>query len=147
MGEWAVPSYFSSIESSLGRTRLSFAGARVANGSTEGCVFCAIAAGTVPAQIVRQDEVIVAFHDLHPRAPTHVLIIPRKHLTSVDALDPDDPDLAGRLLIAAGEIARSLGLMPNGYRVVANTGGDGGQTVPHLHLHLLGGRTFSWPPG
>ncbi|MSR22262.1 MAG: histidine triad nucleotide-binding protein [Gemmatimonadetes bacterium] len=115
--------------------------------AVSGCVFCAIAEGKIPARMVHEDEDFVAFRDLNPQAPTHVLIIPRRHIARMDELLPGDATLAGRLLVLAGEIARSLGLAQDGFRVVVNTGDDGGQTVHHLHLHVLGGRAFSWPPG
>lgn len=112
----------------------------------EGCVFCRIAAGEL-GQPILQDDQVVAFHDLNPRAPTHVLIIPRTHLESVDDLKPEHELLAGRLLTAAARLARESGLVKGGYRLVINTGAGAGQSVFHLHLHLLAGRPFSWPPG
>jgi histidine triad (HIT) family protein len=112
-----------------------------------GCVFCGIAAGTIPARIVYQDDSVVAFEDLYPQAPSHILLIPRVHVESLDELGPEDEGLAGRLILAAAEVARQKGLSRGGYRVVANTGEYGGQTVYHLHLHLLGGRHLAWPPG
>jgi len=111
------------------------------------CIFCEIAAGRVPARIVHEEEALVVFHDLDPQAPTHVLLVPRKHVASMDELGSADEALAARLVLAAGEVARKLGVADGGYRVVANTGPDGGQSVAHLHLHLLGGRAFTWPPG
>ncbi|HVB11411.1 MAG TPA: histidine triad nucleotide-binding protein [Bacillota bacterium] len=108
------------------------------------CVFCRIVNGDIPSRRVFEDGDIVAFHDVAPQAPTHVLVIPRRHVTSLAELD--DPALAGRLLHVAAEVAKSLGLQ-GGYRVVVNTGPDGGQTVDHLHLHVLGGRSLTWPPG
>lgn len=112
-----------------------------------GCVFCGIAAGSIPARIVYEDDDVVAFEDLYPQAPSHILLIPRVHVGSVDDLGPEDEGLAGRLLLAAAEVARKKGLDRGGYRIVANTGENGGQTVFHLHLHLLGGRHLAWPPG
>jgi len=109
-------------------------------------IFCRIAAGEVPARIVRRDENLVAFHDLAPVAPTHVLVVPRRHLASLDATDTGDRELLGALAEAAREIARELGVA-DGYRVVVNNGASAGQSVFHLHLHLIGGRQFSWPPG
>jgi histidine triad (HIT) family protein len=111
------------------------------------CVFCKIARGELPAEIVWEDEGVLAFRDLHPRAPEHVLLIPRKHIGSIDHLDDADAAVAGKLLLAARDIARQLGLSARGYRLVANTGADGGQSVDHLHFHLLGGRSLGWPPG
>jgi histidine triad (HIT) family protein len=97
--------------------------------------------------MVQESDEFLAFRDLNPQAPIHVLVIPRRHIESVADLEAEDGSLGGRLLFAATEIARNLGLDESGYRLVANTGEDGGQTVPHLHLHLLGGRAMSWPPG
>lgn len=110
------------------------------------CIFCKIAAGEIPSKSVYEDEEIFAFHDLDPQAPVHVLIIPKKHIASLDDLSDEDVDLAGHMLAKVKEIAKILDL-ENGYRVVINTGKDGLQTVPHLHLHLLGKRTLTWPPG
>jgi len=111
------------------------------------CIFCEIAAGRIPARVVHEEAELVAFHDLNQQAPIHVLLIPRRHLASVAELGSADEALAGRLLVAAGTVARKLGVEESGYRLVTNTGDDGGQTVPHLHFHLLGGRAFTWPPG
>jgi histidine triad (HIT) family protein len=110
-------------------------------------VFCRIARGELPANVVLDREDVVAFRDLHPRAPEHVLLIPRRHIASVDHLDEADAALMGRLILAARDVARALGLSARGYRVVANTGADGGQSVDHLHFHVLGGRSLGWPPG
>jgi len=110
------------------------------------CIFCRIAAGEIPAQRVHEDEHVVAFHDLHPQAPTHVLIIPRRHLVSLHAAGDEEGLLLGRLLLAAREIAERLGI-GTGYRVVTNCGASAGQSVFHLHLHVLGGRPLGWPPG
>ncbi|HEX9692100.1 MAG TPA: histidine triad nucleotide-binding protein [Gemmatimonadales bacterium] len=109
------------------------------------CLFCKIAAGEIPATIVRQDEEFVAFRDIGPQAPTHVLVIPRRHLSSLNALD--DEGLGGRLLLMTRRVAEDDGLADSGYRVVLNTNADGGQTVDHLHAHVLGGRAMRWPPG
>lgn len=111
-----------------------------------GCIFCKIAAGEIPSTPVYQDEQVYAFADLHPQAPVHVLIVPREHLASLDDGDASQRALLGHLLGTAAEIAKMSGL-GKGYRVVVNTGPEGGQTVDHLHLHLLGGRAMSWPPG
>jgi len=111
------------------------------------CLFCKIAAGEIPADIVHADEEFVAFRDIAPRAPVHVLLIPRRHIPSPGDLGDGDAALAGRLLVAAARLARELGLDATGYRWVLNCGADGGQTVPHLHLHVLGGRELGWPPG
>lgn len=111
------------------------------------CVFCRIAAGEIPARVVFADEDIVVFHDIAPRAPTHLLVIPRRHIPSLDAAAPEDAELLGRLLLAAGAAARGAGLVAGGYRVVNNCGAGAGQSVFHIHLHVLGGRPFNWPPG
>ena len=110
------------------------------------CLFCGIVRGELPAQVVDEAERWVAFRDINPQAPTHLLVVPREHLESLSALEPSHLSLAGELLAAAATVARRAGLSA-GYRVVANTGADGGQTVPHLHLHVLGGRSLRWPPG
>jgi histidine triad (HIT) family protein len=110
------------------------------------CLFCKIAQGTIPSAAVYQDELCYAFSDIHPQSPVHILIIPRKHFTSLDDTGADDREILGHLLNTAAAIARDKGLA-KGYRVVINTGEDGGQTVDHLHLHLLGGRQMTWPPG
>jgi len=110
------------------------------------CLFCKIVEGSIPSTAVYQDELCYAFADIHPEAPVHVLIAPREHIVSMaDAAESDTP-LLGHLLWAAAEIARAKG-MPRGYRVVINTGPDGGQSVNHIHVHLLGGRPLAWPPG
>jgi histidine triad (HIT) family protein len=110
------------------------------------CLFCKIAEGTVPAKAVFQDDRVYAFADIHPQAPVHVLIVPREHIASLHEADETHRELLGHMLGVAAEIARQKGL-GKGYRVVANIGPDGGQTVDHLHLHLLGGRAMTWPPG
>jgi histidine triad (HIT) family protein len=106
----------------------------------EECIFCRIVAGEIPADIVYQDEDFLAFRDIMPRAPTHVLIIPRIHITSVAELTDGQQKLAGRLIIIAKNLAKKQGIAGKGYRLVINCGPEGGQVVPHLHLHLLGGR-------
>ncbi len=112
------------------------------------CIFCRIAAGEIPASIVRRSDEAVAFHDLTPQAPTHVLVIPIRHYATVrDVRGPDGEALLGRLLTFAAQVATDLGLDQGGYRLVTNTGANGGQSVFHLHLHLLGGRRLGWPPG
>jgi histidine triad (HIT) family protein len=110
------------------------------------CLFCKIVAGQIPSKPVFEDEQTYAFGDLHPQAPVHILIVPRKHIASTAEADAGDSDLLGHLVWAAAEIARDKGL-GKGYRLVINTGEDGGQTVDHLHVHLLGGRPMHWPPG
>lgn len=112
------------------------------------CIFCRIAAGEIPAQIVRRNEDAVAFYDLNPQAPVHLLIISTKHLGAVrEARGADNEALLGKLLVFAADVATDLGLDTNGYRLVTNTGVHGGQSVFHLHFHLLGGRSLGWPPG
>ncbi len=113
----------------------------------ESCLFCRVAQGTVPARVVFADDEVVAFHDIAPRAPVHVLVIPRRHIASLAHASQGDRDLLGKLLTAAAEAARQAGIADSGYRVVANSGAEGGQTVGHLHLHVLGGRPMGWPPG
>ena len=113
----------------------------------DACIFCRIAAGEIPATVVHETPDTVAFRDISPRSPVHVLVIPRRHVASIAELGPEDQALAGRLLLAAGEVARQEGLTDHGYRVISNIGAWGGQTVDHLHLHVMGGRAFHWPPG
>jgi histidine triad (HIT) family protein len=111
------------------------------------CLFCKIVDGSIPATRVYEDEAVIAFRDIHPQAPVHVLIVPKRHIQSLAQAEiPDDEALLGQLLAAAVTIAREEKL-DNGYRVAINTDEDGGQTVGHLHLHLLGGRHMGWPPG
>ncbi|HEV2619198.1 MAG TPA: histidine triad nucleotide-binding protein [Acidobacteriaceae bacterium] len=110
------------------------------------CLFCKIVAGEIPAKRVDEDELSLCFADIHPQAPTHLLIIPKEHITSQAQAQPQQAALLGHLLAKAADAARKAGL-DRGYRVVLNTGEDGGQTVAHLHLHLLGGRRMGWPPG
>lgn len=112
------------------------------------CLFCRIAAGEIPSTIVKRSEDAIAIRDVDPRAPTHVLVIPVKHIAAVrDAKSPDDERLLGRLLSFAAGVATELGLDVGGYRIVTNTGKDAGQSVDHLHFHVLGGRRMTWPPG
>jgi histidine triad (HIT) family protein len=111
------------------------------------CLFCKIVAGQIPATIVFQDDHVVAFKDITPRAPTHVLIVPRRHVASLNDLGADDDALVGEMVRAAAAIAKEQGLAERGYRTVFNCNADAGQTVFHIHLHLLGGRTMAWPPG
>ena len=109
------------------------------------CLFCRIVRHEIPATILREDEHTLAFRDIDPKAPTHVLVIPKTHVASLN--DVDDAATVGRLLLAAREIADAEGISTSGYRTVINTGADAGQTVHHVHVHLLGGRHMSWPPG
>jgi histidine triad (HIT) family protein len=111
------------------------------------CLFCRIVAGEIPSTSVAEDETVIAIRDIAPRAPTHVLIMPRDHIRSAAELTDADADLVGRIFSLSAEIARSEGIADGGYRIVTNIGTWGGQTVDHLHFHLMGGRAFSWPPG
>jgi histidine triad (HIT) family protein len=111
------------------------------------CIFCKIVARTIPAALVYEDDMVVAFDDLNPQAPTHTLVIPRKHVASIAELQDSDVGLLGRLMLAGNKIAKLKGIADAGYRVVVNTGAHGGQSVFHLHLHVLGGRHLAWPPG
>lgn len=111
------------------------------------CLFCKIVAKEIPAKIVHEDDVVVAFEDIHPQAPTHILVIPREHIPSLDAVSAASAGLVGTVVARASEIARARHLEKDGYRLVANCGEAAGQTVFHIHFHLLGGRGFGWPPG
>ena len=111
------------------------------------CLFCKIVGGEIPSTKVHEDDVIIAFRDIAPRAPTHILVVPRDHIGSVADLTEEHGPLLGRLFATAASLARSEGIADAGYRVVSNVGRWGGQTVDHLHFHLLGGRAFDWPPG
>ena len=111
------------------------------------CLFCSIVAGDIPADRVHEDDDVIAFRDINPQAPTHILVIPREHIASAAELTPSLDPLWGRLLHVAQGLAESEGIDQDGFRVVTNIGANGGQTVHHLHLHLLGGRAMAWPPG
>ena len=111
------------------------------------CIFCRIALGEIPSEKVYEDDRIVAFKDINPAAPVHILVIPKRHITSLAHVEEGDQELLGHLLVKFKEIAASLGLDQRGYRLVVNAGEDGGQTVGHIHFHLLGGRRMAWPPG
>ena len=111
------------------------------------CLFCKIIKKEIPATIVHEDEVCVAFEDINPKAPVHILLIPRKHIGGLNQAAPDDAETLGHLHLTAARIASEKGIADGGYRTVFNTGAGAGQTVFHIHLHLLGGRNFSWPPG
>lgn len=113
----------------------------------ENCIFCKIIAGEIPSEKIYEDDVCLAFSDLNPQAPTHLLIVPREHIDSLDKATGNHKDTLGHLLLSGAAIARSRGFAEDGYRVVINTNRDGGQTVFHLHVHLLAGRTFIFPPG
>ena len=111
------------------------------------CIFCKIAAKQIPAKLVHEDSDVVAFRDINPEAPTHVLIIPRQHIETVNDLKPGDAATVGKLFLAAKEIGIKEGLAERGYRLVLNCGPEAGQAVFHIHLHMLGGRKMNWPPG
>ena len=111
------------------------------------CLFCRIAAGEIPATILHQDDLVVAFRDINPRAPTHILLMPRRHIVSAQELGEDDGPMLGRLFATSARLASEQGIADRGYRISTNVGKDAGQTVDHLHFHLMGGRAFSWPPG
>jgi histidine triad (HIT) family protein len=115
--------------------------------SEKDCLFCRILSGDIPADIVYESDTAVAFRDVNPQAPTHVLVIPRKHIATINSLRAEDQSLVGSLYLAAQEIAHQEGIADDGYRTVMNCNTAAGQTVFHLHLHVLGGRTMSWPPG
>lgn len=112
-----------------------------------GCLFCKIVSGEIPAREVYRDDSVVAFHDLNPQAPVHVLLIPTKHVEHLQAASPEDASILGRVLGVIPQVAADLGLADSGYRVVNNCKEQAGQTVWHIHFHLLGGRAFGWPPG
>ncbi len=111
------------------------------------CLFCKIRDGQIPAKIVYRDEHCLAFEDIRPQAPTHVLFIPLRHIATLNDLTVDDQELMGQLFVAAAKLAKQRGHTDNGYRVVVNCNRDAGQTVFHIHLHLLAGRPLEWPPG
>jgi histidine triad (HIT) family protein len=111
------------------------------------CLFCKIAAKEIPSKILFEDADLLAFHDINPGAPAHVLVIPKQHLTSLADATPEQAALLGKLLLAARRAAEITGVAASGYRLVANTGPDAGQSVFHLHVHMLGGRALAWPPG
>jgi histidine triad (HIT) family protein len=111
------------------------------------CLFCRIVEGTIPADILFQDEQALAFRDINPQAPVHLLVIPKRHVASLQDSENEHRDLLARLLLLCKEMAHRHGLANSGYRVVTNVGRDAGQTVFHMHLHVLGGRQMSWPPG
>jgi len=129
------------------RAALSRSGRRRYNFPMSDCIFCKIAGGEIPAQKVYEDGEMLAFRDISPVAPAHCLLIPKKHIKSLLELEAEDAPLAGRLLHRAQEVARELGCGESGARFVINAGTDGGQTVGHLHIHILGGRALAWPPG
>lgn len=112
----------------------------------QNCLFCKIIAGEIPSQMVYEDDRVFAFKDIAPVAPVHVLMIPKKHIASLEELAPEDADIMGHILLTASKLAKELGL-EKGYRVVSNCKEEGGQTVYHIHFHLIGGRKMQWPPG
>ncbi len=114
---------------------------------TDPCIFCRIAGKQLPSPLLHEDEQCVVFRDINPQAPTHLLAVPKRHIAQLNDLTAADAALLGHLVITVTALARRAGLAGSGYRVVINCGPDGGQTVPHLHAHLLGGRPMSWPPG
>jgi histidine triad (HIT) family protein len=111
------------------------------------CLFCRIIAGEIPADRVHEDDLVVAINDINPVAPVHQLLMPRRHVASAAELSEADGPMLGRLFAVAARLAAAAGLPERGYRLVSNVGAEAGQSVPHLHLHLIGGRRFSWPPG
>lgn len=111
------------------------------------CIFCKIAKGTLPANIIYQDKQIVAFDDIYPKAPQHKLIIPRKHIATLNDLSAEEENLVGHMILTAKKLAIELGIAEKGYRILINCNDEGGQVVYHLHLHLCGGRPLHWPPG
>ena len=115
--------------------------------SNDDCLFCKIVAGDIPADIIFESETVIAFRDISPQAPTHVLIIPRRHIKTINHLQDGDQAVVGDLFLAAAKIAAEEGIAEDGYRVVMNCNAGAGQTVFHIHLHLVGGRAMGWPPG
>jgi histidine triad (HIT) family protein len=113
----------------------------------ENCLFCKIINKEIPADIVFENDEVLAFKDINPQAPTHILIIPKKHISTTNDIDNNDKNLMGELIITAKNIAKDMGFAENGYRLNINCGNDGGQEVGHIHLHLLAGRQMTWPPG
>lgn len=111
------------------------------------CLFCKIINGEIPSNKVYEDEKVYAFYDISPAAPVHVLIVPKEHIPSANALTAENASVVGHIFRVAAELAKKLGIAESGYRIVNNCGEDGGQTVLHLHFHLLGGRSLAWPPG
>lgn len=111
------------------------------------CLFCKIIAGEIPSAKVYEDDLVFAFRDIDPKAPTHILIIPKKHIASVNEINDENCSVVGHIFKVAAEIAKSEGIADDGYRIVTNIGENGGQTVGHLHYHMLGGRSLQWPPG
>ena len=111
------------------------------------CLFCRIVTGELPSMKVHEDDLVLGIRDIAPRSPTHILLMPKRHIASALDLTDDDAPLVGRLFTVAADLARSEGIADAGYRLVSNVGAWGGQSVDHLHIHLMGGRAFEWPPG
>jgi len=111
------------------------------------CVFCKIVRKEIPSDIIYEDDELLAFRDVNPQAPVHILIVPKKHVDGILALREDDASLVSKAILLAGRLARQDGVAESGFRLVCNTNRDAGQSVPHLHIHLLGGRAMGWPPG
>jgi len=115
--------------------------------TTSDCLFCRIARGEVPTEFAHQDDLVLAFKDINPKAPTHLLLIPRQHVDSAADLAETDAEMLGRMFSVAAKLARETGIAERGFRLVSNSGAAAGQSVDHLHFHLLGGRSMAWPPG
>lgn len=113
----------------------------------ENCIFCKIVNKTIPSTLLYEDEHVLAFEDLNPQAPVHCLVITKKHISGANGMEADDTTALGQMLLAGKKVAQQKGISDGGYRFVINTGADGGQSVYHIHLHVLGGRPLSWPPG
>jgi len=111
------------------------------------CLFCKMVRREIAPEVVYENDDVLAFHDVNPQAPTHILVIPKKHISSINELGSDDAALIGKMYLAAQTIAAEVGIATGGYRTLVNCGSDGGQTVFHIHMHLLGGRQMTWPPG
>lgn len=113
----------------------------------EECIFCKIIKGDIPAKKVYEDDMILSFEDINPAAPVHVLVIPKKHIKSLNELEDEDSNIISHIFTASRDIAKKLNIDESGYRIIMNCGNDGGQEVPHIHFHILGRRNLSWPPG
>ncbi|WP_441289722.1 histidine triad nucleotide-binding protein [Sorangium sp. KYC3313] len=111
------------------------------------CIFCKIANKEIPSKVVFEDEHVIAFHDVNPQAPTHALVIPKRHIAGIVQATPEDEAVLGRLLLAARRVAELTGIAESGFRTVVNSGANAGQTVFHIHVHVMGGRPMAWPPG
>ncbi len=113
----------------------------------EDCIFCKIIKGEIPCDKVYEDDMVLSFKDINPGAPSHILIIPKKHISSLNEVTNKDSEIIAHIFIVAKELVKKLGIDETGYRIVSNCGEEGGQTVPHIHFHILGGRLLQWPPG